>query len=74
MHRYLTQATLDIIGQAGFGYEFHALANDSDSDELSASQTAVSDSVASDPFSTVLNMFLPGAGLLVSTFYVLFAE
>jgi hypothetical protein len=73
VHLYLTQATLDIIGRAGFGYEFRALANGSDSDELSESNTAVTNSIAEAPVSTVLNMYLPGAKLLVSTFHALFA-
>jgi hypothetical protein len=70
MHLYLTQATLDIIGRAGFNYEFKALANGSESDEFSRSTTQALHSFTEAPIATLLNMFIPGFELLVSTFYL----
>jgi hypothetical protein len=70
MHIYLTQATLDIIGRAGFDYEFKALANGSESDEFSRSTAQVLNSFTVAPVACLLNMFIPGFGLLVSTFHL----
>jgi hypothetical protein len=70
MHLYLTQATLDIIGRAGFGYEFKALANGLESDEFSRSTAQAMNSFTEAPISTALNMFIPGFERLVSVFYL----
>jgi hypothetical protein len=67
MLEYVTQVTLDIIGLAGFGYEFNALEHGSESDELSRACSTVMNSFTVAPISSILSIFLPGFALLVST-------
>jgi hypothetical protein len=71
MLEYVTQVTLDIIGLAGFGYEFNALAHGSESDELSRAFSTVMNSFTVAPISSILSTFLPGFALLVSTLCLL---
>jgi hypothetical protein len=67
MLEYVTQVTLDIIGLAGFGYDFNALAHGSESDELSKACSTVFNSFTVAPISSILSSFIPGFALLVST-------
>jgi hypothetical protein len=66
MFEYITHVTLDIIGLAGFGYDFNALAHGSESDELSKACSTVLNSFAVAPISTILSSLIPGFALLVS--------
>jgi hypothetical protein len=64
---YLTRATMDIIGLAGFGYTFNSLTHPEQTNELEAAFTAAFSAAQSAPILAMLNMLVPGFRRLVST-------
>jgi hypothetical protein len=63
---FLTRATMDIIGLAGFGYTFNSLTHPEQTNELEAAFTGAFSAAQSAPIMAMLNMLVPGFRQLVS--------
>jgi hypothetical protein len=66
---WLTRATLDIIGLAGFGYSFGSLANLSETNELEEAFKSAFGALQEAPILALLSMLIPGFRKLVSLFH-----
>jgi hypothetical protein len=66
---WLTRATLDIIGLAGFGYSFGSLTNIRETNELEEAFKFAFGALQEAPILALLSMFIPGFRKLVSSYH-----